>query len=374
MKRMNTIAIITLLLCSIAASMAFVHAQSSGDPFIRASWQVVDESQEFEHEDENSQWIFGPQPSVWVGYAENLTSIEENLFRVEVGTVLLVNITIPKSFLGEGNELDLVRFWGSTLSPESPFFVLEYNMTEDSFAMASIMYEPGLDKPKDVYFTEYELEYGEGKENENEYRIVFGFSFTLDIGRRIFWTGMQAVDTNGRPVSPSWLARLESGTYESPPIALQSSVSPDLFSLPKYYYAEIVDTTGDIIHYVGDNETFVVQLMAGTELGEVLVPFAFLDWDSDVLQWVNYTQPKYWPLSAYNEEPANESVNVKLGPMMFLQYNESGPHVVAGYPDISFEWIELDEGIGMWYPFFDIKHNSTIKIEDYFIVDPARTE
>ena len=71
---------------------------------------------------------------------------------------------------------------------------------------------------------------------------------------------MQTMDTNGRPVQPSWLNRLDGG-FESPPIGLGIGVDPRDFALPNYYFADVVDEDGDLLHYVDDNETFIQRTM-----------------------------------------------------------------------------------------------------------------
>jgi hypothetical protein len=183
---------------------------------------------------------------------------------------------------------------------------------------------------------------------------------------------MQAIDEEGRPVSPSWLSRMGTG-FETPPIGLGESVNPRDFSLPNYYYADIVDTNEEIVHYVLDNETFIVRLLSGVEVGEVLIPFTVLDWDTDVQQVINYTQPALWPLSMFNPDAPMQEVSGPVGPMMFLVYNTSGAQVVIGYPQVDFVWVQADADIGIWFPEFSVKHNSTLDISDYFVTNDTYT-
>jgi hypothetical protein len=380
MRKSYGIFLIGLLVATVAASVtsvAIVNAQVGEDPYVRVIWEVVDEMRQEQHDDENSQWIFGPQPDVWVGYADNLTSIVENNFNVEVNTSLYVNITMPKSFLGEGNTLDTVHFWGTTWHPRSPIFVLEYNVTSDHWNILSVHYQPGSQEPSQGQFMDLDEAKCEYTETSNTYETVFHITFTEAVVEAVFWTGMQGIDQNGRPVSPSWLSRLQSGSYETPPIALGTVVNPRDFSLPSYYYSEITDLNGDIVHYVSDNDTFVVTVQAGKELGEVLIPFAFFEHHPNYTKSISYDQPVGWPLSMFNRDAANETVVYPdppgISPTMFLHYNSSGIFVVAGYLDIEFRWNEIEEDVGMWFPYFGIEYNSTLDMSKYFVVNDTLT-
>ncbi|MHA1736751.1 MAG: hypothetical protein ACTSV8_10355, partial [Candidatus Thorarchaeota archaeon] len=70
MKKTTSMLIMALLVLSVAAAVGMASAQSE-EPYIRVQWQEADEVHPFEHTDKNSQWIFGPQPSILVTYAEN---------------------------------------------------------------------------------------------------------------------------------------------------------------------------------------------------------------------------------------------------------------------------------------------------------------
>ena len=108
-----TILLIGILLFSVAASANMVAAQAPGDPFIQVTQILVDQFNETSNEAESSLWVFGPQPEIYVQYLDNDTDISQNNFRVEAGTELLVNVTIPHEFLGAGVGLEIVKFWGS---------------------------------------------------------------------------------------------------------------------------------------------------------------------------------------------------------------------------------------------------------------------
>jgi len=143
MKKVTTLLVVTMILCGVAAMAGLASAQTSEDPYIRVAWETVSDYYEFDHSEQNSQWVFGPQPSIWIEYADNSTNIKENHYLVESGTDLLVNIIIPKSFLGIGNELDTVQFWASTHRPRSPLFVLQYNATAKECDILSFYNQPG---------------------------------------------------------------------------------------------------------------------------------------------------------------------------------------------------------------------------------------
>ncbi|MHA2021524.1 MAG: hypothetical protein ACW96N_07410, partial [Candidatus Thorarchaeota archaeon] len=117
MKKGKTEFVILVLLLSFAfafSGTAIVSAQEEGDPALHVGWQVINETESFSHDEEHSEWVFGPQPSVWIGYAEdwvwNGTSIADNGFRVNAGDQLLLNISIPWEFLSSASTLDAVGF------------------------------------------------------------------------------------------------------------------------------------------------------------------------------------------------------------------------------------------------------------------------
>ncbi|MHA1479957.1 MAG: hypothetical protein ACTSQZ_00835 [Candidatus Thorarchaeota archaeon] len=375
MKKINTIFLVALLTVSMFATASFVSAQTS-DPLVHVSWNVVDEISEFDNEAEQSQWIFGPQPEVWVGYTDNLTSISENNFQVEVDTDLLVNITIPKSFLGEGNDLDTVQFWGNTQHPRSPFFILEHNITADTWRALCLKYEPGSQEPSVGDFMEIDYINSDYEELPGAYKVVFAISFTEAVIAGVFWTGMQAIDTEGRPVSPSWLARLNTGDFATPPIGLSVAVNPDSFSLPDYYYASIVDEEDNLLHFAGINDTFKVRLQATTEIGEVLIPFAILTYDDDYKKMTNITLPGDGTNIEYHmRNYTTEWTTVEWGlyPTMFLKHNATDTYVLGGYYNITWDWVGDIEGYGVWLPTYNVVENSTIDLSKYFVVNATYT-
>ncbi|MGY5875635.1 MAG: hypothetical protein RTU30_07810 [Candidatus Thorarchaeota archaeon] len=370
MKRAYSIILLGLLLGSAIGMTGLASAQvpAPGDPYVRVLWDTKNETRAWEHEDENSQWVFGPQPAIWIGDADTLVSIEENNYEVEVNQKLLLNITVPKSFLGEGNELDSIHFWGTTWRPRSPIFAFEYNATSEHWASASYHYQPGLEAPTQSDFMELYTNECVYNEDTDFYSAVFVFEFIEDVITAVFWTGMQAVDTMGRPVQPSWLNRLDGG-FESPPVGLGISVDPRDFSLPSYYHADIVDTNGDLLHYVDDNETFIVRLMAGVELGEVQMPFAFLTWDSQYQMNVTWEQPLGWPASMYNLEAPKVPMSAMLAPTLFVVHNSSGSFWEVGYPTIDFVEYPLTDDVSAWVLDYGIEVNHTLPLSDYFVED-----
>ena len=239
MKKTHTIFIVALLVVSFTATASFVSAQATGAPFLYVAWDVTSEQDTFEHTEEHSQWVFGPQPTVDIRYADNGTSITENYYRVEPGVDLLIDITIPKSFLGEGIDLDTVHFWGSAGEDGNTFFVLEYNITSDEWNKLNFHAVAGLDVPVSSDFVALDSENSDYNDNTGleRYEVTFAFRFTTRIARRIFWTGMQAIDTLGRPATPSWLASVNAGGFAVPPLGLGVDIASHVFELPQYYYA-----------------------------------------------------------------------------------------------------------------------------------------
>jgi hypothetical protein len=58
---------------------------------------------------------------------------------------------------------------------------------------------------------------------------------------------------------------------------------------------------------------------------------------------------------------------------LYFHFNETGIYAIAGYPDISFNWLELEEGIGMWYPIYGIEYNDTLDVSKYYVVNDTIT-
>jgi hypothetical protein len=375
MKKIISITIIALMLFGFISTSSFVSGQTSSDPFVYVAWNVIDDVEELGHTEQSSEWLFGPQPRIIITYEENGTNIADNHYRVEAGTEILINITVPKSFLGEGNIMDVLRFWGSgNLPGEEAVFALGYNATSETWeAPFAALFEVGSESPAGAGFLDF-IEPDSSFTNATEYyRVVFAVNFTRPVMRTVFWTGMHTIDQLGRPVSPSWLSRLQSGAFTTPPIGLGVSVNPNDFFLPQYYYADIVNPSNEIIHYVGDNDTFIVRMMANREFGDVVVPFATLTWNTSYQQWVNYTQPANWPDSMYVEDAPMEEMSHKLGPQMFLVYNETHTIVQAGYPKIEFYWDEIAPGVGAWLLNYTMDYNSTIDLDTYYVANATYT-
>ncbi|RLI57891.1 MAG: hypothetical protein DRO93_10325, partial [Candidatus Thorarchaeota archaeon] len=317
--------IMALLVLSVAAAVGMASAQSE-EPYIRVQWHEADEIHPFEHTDENSQWIFGSQPSILVTYAENGTNIADHDYHVDVGVELYINITIPVSFLGEGNDLGSVLFWGSGHLPRSPLFVLQYNATADAWNKLSFAYQPGKEKPTPSDFLELNRTACSYTETSEGYIIVFTVTFVQDVGPRIFWTGMQATDTEGKPVSLSWLARIQRGDFESPPLALGVKVDKEKFGFPEYYYAEVTDLNGELLHYVGVDDPFVFDIRANEPLGRVEVPFSILTFEEDYL----INNPVQVPENLEDHDTTWKMLNLSM-PYLSFVYNSSGAYALAGY-------------------------------------------
>ncbi len=375
MKKITTTIIIALMLIGFISASSFVSAQDPEDPFVYVGWNVEDKTEDISHTAQSSEWLFGPQPTIVISYEENGTSIAENHYQVEVGTEILINITVPKTFLGEGNILDTLRFWGHTETPsEKAVFALGYNATSNIWeAPYAARFELGSDRPSEAEFLEF-IEPDSSYANETAYyRLVFAVNFTQAALEGIYWTGMHTIDQLGRPVSPSWLSRLQTGAFVTPPIGVGVSINPKDFFLPKYYYAEITDPSGEIIHYVDDNDTFIVRMMSDYEFGDAVIPFATLTWNASYLQWVNYTQPVGWPDSMYDPDAPMEEKAYKLGPQMFLVHNSTHTIVQAGYPKIEFYWAEIAEGIGAWLLNYTMELNSTIDLATFYVENATYT-
>ncbi len=368
MKKTNTILVIALIVLSFAVTASFVSAQTPGAPFLYVAWDVTEEQDTFEHTEEHSQWIFGPQPTVDISYTANGTSIADNNYRVEPGTNLLVEITIPKSFLGEGIDLDVVRFWGSAGEDDNTFFVLEYNVTSQEWNVLSFHAATGLDAVP-VASDFISLDTGSSDYIDNtglgRFEVTFAFSFTTRIVRRVFWTGMQAIDTLGRPATPSWLASVNAGGFAVPPLGLGIDVASHVFELPQYYYAEIVDGAGDILHYVDAGDEFTLNLEANEPLGGVVLPFTHT--------YGAYTRNYTFSMPLNMVSPTTPWVESTEMPLLLLfVYNGTDAFPVAGYLD-NVHWTWNTE-ILRWMVDFDFLYNTTIDVSEFYVLSGTTIE
>ena len=378
MKRIYTVALIALLLVGFAGSVTPAIAQTAPDPIMRVAWQVANETEQFAHSHQHSDWVFGPQPEIWIEY-DNDTDIAENSYRIEVGMNLTVNMIIPKTFLGEGNDLDVVQFWGTALGLRAATFGLEYNATSARWNSVGFRYVPGSDEPRPEHFMTLDSLSSDFTDETEFYEVVFAITYAIALPPTIITTGMQVIDTDGRPVSSSWLTSAVEGRYGSPPLGLGMPVNPLDFSLPDYYYADIVDETGRIMHYADVNDTFVFRMMSNAEIGSTLIPLTdAITYDNDYLIKVNWTYPETMDtigLSVLFDGALefNESYPVELRPAMALKLNGSGAYPVAGYLDLDWEWIDLGGGAGMWFPHLTVIENNTIDITKYYVEDTELT-
>jgi hypothetical protein len=376
MKKIYTIALISILLASFVGTVVPATAQTAGEPALHVGWQVEEDTTQFSHDDQYSEWIFGEQPSIWIGYAANLTDIAKHNYRIAIGNNLYVNITIPKSFLGVGNQLDTVQFWGVRAGPRAPFFSLDYNVTSDRWSCLAFTYIPGVEEAKPASYISLDSLNSEYSEEANFYRVVFAITYEQPIPASIFYTGMQTIDTEGRPVTPSWLASTTRGEYATPPIGFGVPVNPLDFSLPDYYYTDIVDESFRVLHYADVNDTFIVRMRSTAEIGQALIPFTQLTWDSDYLIKANWSVPQGLENSEavlFNHDVAWNVTEQSLYPWMFLKINSTDAYILAGYLNVTWDWLELGGGLGMWFPFLTVIENSTVNLSRYFIVDDGYT-
>jgi hypothetical protein len=376
MKRVSTLLVITLMLVSVIGAASQVAAQTTGDPVLGVAWEVEQDTTQFEHTEETSDWIFGPQPRVWIGYADNLTDIASNRYRVGLFDDLFVNITLPKDFLDSGVSLDSIQFWGVVAGDRGAFFALEYNITSGRWNSAAYVYRPAAEAPVSSGFVALDSGSCEFREEAAVYQIVFAINYAEAIAPAVFSTGLQVIDSKGRPTAASWLSAAVTGDYASPPIGFSMAVNPFDFSLPDYYYADIVNEEGDIMHYSGVNDTLIVRMMSTAQIGETLIPFAQLTWDAAYLITENWTTPTGLAVSdavLFNRDVAWEETPVDLYPTMFLKLNSTDAYVLSGYLDLSWEWIDLGGGVGMWFPHLLLIENSTINLSRYFVVDDTNT-
>jgi len=376
MKKIYTIALIAMLLVGFVGAITPATAQTTPDPIMRVAWEVANETQQFTHSEQHSDWVFGPQPEIWIEY-DNGTDIAKNSYRIEVGMDLTVNMIIPKSFLGEGNDLDVVQFWGTGIGTRAATFGLEYNATSDRWNSVGFRYVPGSEEPRSAQFIALDSLNSNFTEDSNFYEVVFAITYAIELSPTILTTGMQVIDTNGRPVSSSWLTAATEGRYGSPPLGLGMAINPLDFSLPNYYYSDIVDESGRILHYADVNDTFIVRLMSSSEIGSTLIPLTQLTWNPDYMITMNWSYPESLATSEsvlFDRNLAfNNTYPVDLYPTLALKVNSTGAYPLAGYLELAWEWLDLGGGLGMWFPHLTVVENSTINLSKYYISEPALT-
>ncbi|MCK5239240.1 MAG: hypothetical protein KAR33_06820, partial [Candidatus Thorarchaeota archaeon] len=283
-----------------------------------------------------------------------------NRYRVEVGLDLYVNMTIPKSFMGVGNTLNKVTFWGvKNDAGGSSLFVLEYNITADRWAEVSVHYQPGSETPGAGDFLELFDNQSVFSQDSNNYYVDFSIEFVEDIGIGYFLTGMNAIDQLGRPVSTSWLARLKSGTFETPPIAIGAYLITGQFALPDYYYAEVVDENDELLHYVDAYDNFTFKLQANEPFGEVMIPFSTLTFEPEYMKPVSFSV-KNNPMNFFSLSTPITEVN----PTLMFVYNGTHAYTAVGYLDnVTWTWVPE---MAQWAPSIDFELNDTIDWSEFW--------
>ncbi len=339
-----------------------VGAQSS-DPYVHVMWEESSSIEEFEHTEQNSMWVFGPQPVTRAYYYNNDTDISENDYLVRVGTELEINVTVPTAFLRRGVGLESVVFWGRGRVDRSPIFVVKYNVTADNWESLAFVYVPGSQEPVASSFIVLDTEKSSYQSLPDCYIVSFHIKYQTLVAPVILWTGLQIIDTKNSAASPSWLAALSGGGFETPPLGLEMRVKRVDFGLPNYYYAEVTDTEGDIIHHVEFDDVFVFHLTANIPLSDVLIPFSLVNADRNSGLYYNYTY--LIPNDPFRYHTTWTRVD-GVPPMLLLLYDGSTPTVAAGYID-NVNWI-WDFSIGMWYPTFSFLINNSIDISKFYVL------
>jgi len=373
MKEGKTILVVAVLLLSFSwgfSTIGIAAAQDATDPILAVGWQVVNETEDISHQEQQSEWLFGPQPVVWIGYAVdwtwNGTKTSEYDFQVNPGGQLLVNITVPWEFIEAGSVLDSVAFWGEMKGVRYAAFGMEYNITADAWNHLSFSYQEDVATPPLTGFMTLHSDYCTyaNDTSSREYKLEFAITFT-DVVTGVYKTGMHVLDTEGRPVSPSWLARVESGFFKTPPIGVGEQITAPELTLPRYYYAEITDAVGNILHYVDVGDQFTFRMVSNYPFGEVMVPFCVLTWDPNYIYDYNWTL-RLNPESLLDSNP----VDITGMPLfLFFKYNSTGQHLVAGYLD-NVTWTPRPL-LGIWTLRFDIQLNHTVDIARFYTLQDS---
>jgi hypothetical protein len=361
MKRIMSLILIAVLVSTFGAATSFVGAQGGTSPVVHVGWNVANDTQHISHQYQDSLWIFGAQPNVWIGYAHsnwtwNGTNIADNQYRVNVGDRLLVNVTIPYRFLPENSILDVVNFWGQTSAVKKAAFGLQYNATSGTWNSVSLYYKQGGEKPPEPGYLVLNATHSSYANLTGFYVVVFAITFVQATVTDIFTTGMQVIDKNGTPISPSWLANQQAGEFGSPPLGLGRTVPPSGVNIPRYYYAEVTDLAGNIIHYVDYGTSFTFRMVSNVRFGDVTIPFCILSVAKEYELNYNWSMPK--DLYRYSMD-SHDWVN-ETGMPLFLSFvhNATGTYVLPGYLyNITWTWMSA---FGQWSVKFDVKFNNTI--------------
>jgi hypothetical protein len=368
--------IITLIAVSMLLGFSSpAAAQVTDEPYVRVHWEHEENVTDIHHEYERAKWIFGPQPNITIMYADNSTDIAENNYLVKPNVDLHLQINIPHTFLGEGNPLDVVEFWGAQ-SRNAPrgIFKLVCNITADPirWRVGNFIYRAGAASPFSGEVIELDKDSSSYSNETNYYKFIFAFQFVADDMSGIFWTGMQVIDTSGTPVAPSWLARVDSGSFKTPPMGLKTRISPREFSIPKFYMAELTNLDGEIIHYTGVGENFTLELSANAVLDEIYIPFCPVSFNPEHKIQVNVT----WPKNPFREDTEFWDRSQVKGLWLFMTYNEIGsttPEVVLGHENITWNWNDNPNGLSMWLPTFSVTENTSVPITDYYVENEEYT-
>lgn len=371
MKRAMSLILIAILVATFGATTSFVGAQGGASPVVHVGWEVTNETKGISHQYQDSLWIFGPQPNVWIGYADsswnwNGTNIANNSYRVNLGNRLLVNITIPYGFLPSGAILDVVNFWGQTNAVKKALFGLQYNATSNTWNSVSLHYKQGNENPPESGFLALNATHCVyvNSSASMSYNVVFAIEFKQAPVTDIFWTGMSVVGTDGKPVSPSWLTREQAGEFGSPPLSLGREVPSNEFMIPRYYYAEAIDDTGRITHYVDYGTNFTLRMQSNVRFGEVIIPFCVLSVAKEYMLDYNWSMPKDLYRFSMNLHDWSNQTGMPL--FLVFKHNVTGTYALPGHLyNITWNWIPI---MGQWSVTFGIKFNSTIDMSLFYHV------
>ncbi len=344
-------------------------AQTDTSPHINVQWQYLNGTEDHTHTYTNSRWMFGPQPSVTAKYL-NGTNIMENNFKVDTDMWVSIEVLIPKDYMPSGATPELIKFWGYAPTESMVMvFMLSYNVSSQKWVDANFAYRKNSNDPVRISVIDFNSTLSSYHETTSDYNCTFVFKFSAEVPHAVFWTELKITDSNGMILQPSWLASLQNGRFRTPPIGVGMEVPFTEWLNPIYYDAGFFDADGNPIIYTDVNQTFVFRISCNEpisyaifDLGEIV---------HNTTYW--YTITVDMPHSLTDKDTTWSTTEFPVLPSLFYEYNVStGPQVVVGYPDIFWNWVELEHG-GFWQVNLRIIRNSTLNVNDYFVVNSTLT-
>ncbi len=370
MRKISMGLLISILFLTMLVNAPVIStAQNESSPYINVQWQYINGVEDHTHSYSNSRWMFGPQPSVTAKYL-NGTNIMENDFKVDPSMWIAIEVLIPKNYMPSGATPELIKFWGYAPTESMVMvFMLSYNVTSQRWVDASFAYRRNTNDQVQISVIEFSSDMSAYHEGTNDYNCTFVLRFTSQVPASVFWTELKITDSNGMILRPSWLASIKNGRFRTPPIGVGMAVPFTEWLYPVYYDAGFYDTNGDHIFYTDVNQTFVFKISCNEPIS-----YAIFDLGEIIHNTSYYYELSVdIPASLTDKDTTWKHASFEVLPSLFYEYNASiGPRVLVGYPSIYWTWTENKYG-GFWQVNLKVIENSTLHVEDYFVVNNTFT-